>query len=878
MALISFGYRVNMSTIDPPTDPAGYIVAYDLDGILKQKDHQGIVTLVGPTGPQGPVGPTGSGEVVNRIYKYASEELGSYVIIPEDKDKILHVLGGENKTFFLNDVSLFDNNNVYVIDTNPSKINSSLIINLIGYDLILPDGSLTYPTLDGSPITIDLPSNTITTIRKVPYGDFIYVSQEVCNPVNGKQTKRYDVDLTANPTAVIRLQNEDKYKIIYPSAYKESEYRPTAPIVIDNNSNIAWCHGDEFIIDTTYLGNPALVTIQNVYQSYSETATYFDISVADSNNPGNLSGNTDDGFTLECPVNTITRLKVDTEDFVIHIYQELQSATYFTMPTLFYNMGGTVSATNSTSAIYRTGSLNIGIGTASDSRFVVSSSGGTNSLVVDESGNIYNGDTSYNTKFGYQALYNSYQSYELFNSYNTVVGYQAAYKTGLLPQDFVARHNTVVGYQSLYNNIDGEFNVAIGACSLYKTTTSGNSAIGYYSLYNNINGFSNTAVGSQTLQYNTDGQNNTAIGYQSLSNNTIGSYNIAIGAGSGLTSIIGSPNINSNNSIFIGYNSKSFGTSSTNEIVIGATAIGNGSNTVSLGNDNIAKTYLKGNIQLPTVPTTSAGTYSILTRNDITGEVEKIVPTYKVFVGTLTQNGSYVRIDPGDEFIIGEQYFATNIAYISQSVYDDFSNIGYVGSYTPFIATGMTAGLWQYNSTVFNYDGVSVTTQLTQGDNFIIGQEYVVQYLGQGGISIYDDFTNIGYTEINTLFTATGTTASSHTSSNTSIYKYDEDALPTVDVLENTLGITLTPEFDSVQTCKLVSNLPVFIENKTITTPFFRYKINESQYNFFYTASGNGITRMDNSTLLENISLLGFQNGLPQFTNLSIPIEIRVYN
>jgi hypothetical protein len=65
MALISFGYRVNMYTPSLlPTDPAGYIVAYDVDGVLKQKDYQGVVTLVGagaggPQGPPGPVGPAG---------------------------------------------------------------------------------------------------------------------------------------------------------------------------------------------------------------------------------------------------------------------------------------------------------------------------------------------------------------------------------------------------------------------------------------------------------------------------------------------------------------------------------------------------------------------------------------------------------------------------------------------------------------------------------------------------------------------------------------------------------------------------------------------------------------------------------------------------
>ena len=66
MGLISFGYRVDMYAPSLlPTDPAGYIVAYDLqDGILKQKNHEGLVTLVGagaggPQGPPGPVGPAG---------------------------------------------------------------------------------------------------------------------------------------------------------------------------------------------------------------------------------------------------------------------------------------------------------------------------------------------------------------------------------------------------------------------------------------------------------------------------------------------------------------------------------------------------------------------------------------------------------------------------------------------------------------------------------------------------------------------------------------------------------------------------------------------------------------------------------------------------
>jgi hypothetical protein len=62
MALISFGYRVDMYAIAPPTDPAGYIIAYDLDGILKQKNHLGIVSLVG-SGTSGTSGSSGTSGV-----------------------------------------------------------------------------------------------------------------------------------------------------------------------------------------------------------------------------------------------------------------------------------------------------------------------------------------------------------------------------------------------------------------------------------------------------------------------------------------------------------------------------------------------------------------------------------------------------------------------------------------------------------------------------------------------------------------------------------------------------------------------------------------------------------------------------------------------
>ena len=47
MALINFGYRVNMATLDNPVDSDSFLVAYDLDGLLKQKDYLGVITPIG---------------------------------------------------------------------------------------------------------------------------------------------------------------------------------------------------------------------------------------------------------------------------------------------------------------------------------------------------------------------------------------------------------------------------------------------------------------------------------------------------------------------------------------------------------------------------------------------------------------------------------------------------------------------------------------------------------------------------------------------------------------------------------------------------------------------------------------------------------------
>ena len=224
-----------------------------------------------------------------------------------------------------------------------------------------------------------------------------------------------------------------------------------------------------------------------------------------------------------------------------------------------------------------------------------------------------------NTAVGYQSLYlnttggsnTSIGFYTLFNNttgyYNTAIGaYSLYWNTGssntaigtqALSQNTTGYNNTAIGVYSLNNNTTGYLNTAIGSQALY-SNTNGNSnvAIGNLALTSNTTGYNNTTIGNYSLYLNTTGYFNTALGYQALYTNKTGYNNTSLGYSAGQYISTGFDNNNSDSSIFIGDYTKPYLDNQTNQIVIGSRAVGNGSNTVTLGNDSIIKTYLKGSI------------------------------------------------------------------------------------------------------------------------------------------------------------------------------------------------------------------------------------------------------------------------------------------
>jgi len=112
-----------------------------------------------------------------------------------------------------------------------------------------------------------------------------------------------------------------------------------------------------------------------------------------------------------------------------------------------------------------------------------------------------------------------------------------------------------------------------------------NTGVGKEALYSNISGTTNTGVGMQSL-YLATASGNTAVGFQSMEDLTTGLENVGIGKDAGLSFLTGDYNV------FIGSTTSAGSNSDDNTTVIGAKAIGNGSNTVTLGDDDVTDVYM----------------------------------------------------------------------------------------------------------------------------------------------------------------------------------------------------------------------------------------------------------------------------------------------
>jgi hypothetical protein len=239
--------------------------------------------------------------------------------------------------------------------------------------------------------------------------------------------------------------------------------------------------------------------------------------------------------------------------------------------------------------------------------------------------------TSNNTVIGYQAgqrLSNSGAGND--GATNTFIGANAGRNSttvrGTLfigvsagESNVSGNDNLAIGNSALFSNKSGTENTAVGHSSLQNNTGSSNSAFGQSSLNINTSGGTNVAIGNQSLQNNTTGNNNSGLGVGVLQLNTTGSNNVAIGRNAGRYIAAFGNNTIVNNSIFIGYESRALADSQTNQVVIGYSTQGLGSNTTVLGNSSTITTAIYGNLLLGSTTDNSTDKLQVTGSTKLTG-------------------------------------------------------------------------------------------------------------------------------------------------------------------------------------------------------------------------------------------------------------------
>ena len=172
----------------------------------------------------------------------------------------------------------------------------------------------------------------------------------------------------------------------------------------------------------------------------------------------------------------------------------------------------------------------------------------------------------------------------------------------------------------------GHDNAALGLQALYFDTFGAeNAAVGVSALNSNTSGLGNSALGYSALNSNSTGQYNAAAGFEALYSDTA-SYNSAFGtyALDSITSGGSVANSTSGSSVYLGAETYPLANGDTNEIVIGANAVGLGSNTAVLGSSTISTTALFGNVGI--------GTTAPATTLNVTGGTN---PTVLIGGGTI---------------------------------------------------------------------------------------------------------------------------------------------------------------------------------------------------------------------------------------------------
>lgn len=173
-----------------------------------------------------------------------------------------------------------------------------------------------------------------------------------------------------------------------------------------------------------------------------------------------------------------------------------------------------------------------------------------------------------------------------------------------------------------FNDAGNLTNLGIGESAAFANTTGNNNiSIGWRSNFSNVIGRGNLSIGANAL-YKALGDFNFGFGEAVMYNLINGNRNLGLGTNAGRYTATAGAVTDLDDSIFIGYHSSPLISGGQNEIVIGVSADGHGSNTATLGNNNITRTILKGNVETTALQintSTPAVVEQVWTATDVDG-------------------------------------------------------------------------------------------------------------------------------------------------------------------------------------------------------------------------------------------------------------------
>jgi len=231
-----------------------------------------------------------------------------------------------------------------------------------------------------------------------------------------------------------------------------------------------------------------------------------------------------------------------------------------------------------------------------------------------------------NTAIGYQAARNQTTAGQNVAvgawalEMNTTGGNNVAIGVDAMEQNTIQSSCVAVGYKALEDFTSGfGVNTAVGANALGNALRAYNTAVGYYALnggsantanrniglgdfagQNLTTGARNVFIGAQGAGSQlTTGSFNVMVGYQAGYWQTTSNYNVIIGNEAARVTSGGSNVTNLVDCVFIGNETHPSGTSVSNEIAIGNDAIGQGANTIMLGDSLITDLYCYGTLSSP---------------------------------------------------------------------------------------------------------------------------------------------------------------------------------------------------------------------------------------------------------------------------------------